>query len=85
MQKELYTKVQYPVRHDDLKFDGDNIVIPSYWANSIHDFLFNVNKSNIDVSDIEDLNSLKNFIADVVDYKTDKKEGVKAYHFEGTN
>ena len=85
MQKELYTKVQYPVRHDDLKFDGENVIIPSYWSSSIYDFLCNVNTSNIDACDIEDLNSLKKFVADVMDYKTDKALNGSSYHFEETN
>jgi hypothetical protein len=85
MQKELYTKTPCPVRHDDLKFDGDNIVIPSYWASSIYDFLTKVNTSNIDSGDIEDLNSLKKFVADVMDYKTEKALNGSTYHFEETN
>lgn len=85
MQKELYTKVQYPVRHDDLKFDGDNIIIPSYWSSSIHDFLTKVNTFNVDLGDIEDLNNLKKFVADVMDYKTDRALNGSSYHFEETN
>ena len=48
MQKDLYVKEQYPVQHDDLKFDGTNIVIPFYWAGSIEDYLSKVDTSGMD-------------------------------------
>ena len=88
MQKDLYTKEKdsYPVRHDDLKFDGINIVIPFYWASSIEDYLSKVNTDKMEAADVEELQELKTFIADVLDYRNDPQNyKPSTYHFEGTN
>jgi len=84
MQKELDTKDNYPIQYDDLKFDGKNMIIPANWANSIHDFLRNVNTVNIDDVDQQDLHNLKEFIDQVASYAPQfyKKS---SYHFEETN
>ena len=84
MQKDLYVKEQYPVRHDDLKFDGNNIVIPFYWAGSIEEYLNKVDTSGMEEGDVTDLKELKTFISDVLDYRNDQRN-YKSYHFEGTN
>lgn len=84
MQKDLYVKKQYPVQHDDLKFDGTNIVIPFYWAGSIEDYLSKVDTSDMDEGDITDLKELKTFITSVLDYRNDQRN-YKSYHFEETN
>jgi len=88
MQKDLYTKEKdsYLVRRDDLKFDGINIVIPFYWSSSIYDYLSNVNTEKMEAADVEDLQELKTFIADVMDYRNDPQNyKPSTYHFEGTN
>ena len=86
MQKDLYVKEPYPVRHDDLKFDGTNIVIPFYWASSMYDYLSKVNINQMEQADIDELRELKAFISDVLDYRNDPKNyKPSTYHFEGTN
>lgn len=86
MQKDLYVKEPFPVRHDDLKFDGTNIVIPFYWASSIEDYLSKVNINQMEQADIEELKELKAFISDVLDYRNNPKDyKPSTYHFEGTN
>lgn len=86
MQKDLYVKEPFPVRHDDLKFDGTNIVIPFYWASSIEDYLSKVNINQMEQADIEELRELEAFISDVLDYRNDPNNyKPSSYHFEGTN
>ena len=85
MQKDLYIKETFPVRHDDLKFDRNNMIIPFYWAGSILEYLEKVNTTNMDEGDVTDLNELKKFVADVVDFRQNEHDRKSAYHFEGTN
>ena len=86
MQKDLYVKEPYPVRHDDLKFDGTNIVIPFYWASSMYDYLSKVNIHGMDEGDVTDLKELKAFVADVMDYRNEPNNyKPSTHHFEGTN
>lgn len=86
MQKDLYVKEPFPVRHDDLKFDGTNIVIPFYWASSIEEYLSKVNINQMEQADIEELRELEAFISDVLDYRNSPKDyKPSTYHFEGTN
>ena len=86
MQKDLYVKEPFPVRHDDLKFDGTNIVIPFYWAGSIEEYLSKVNTNQMEEADVEELKELKAFISDVLDYRNDPNNyKTPSYHFEGTN
>ena len=86
MQKDLYVKEPFPVRHDDLKFDGTNIVIPFYQASSIEDYLSKVNINQMEQADIEELKELRAFISDVLDYRNDPNNyKPSTYHFEGTN
>lgn len=75
MEKELYmkNKKQKPVviQHDDLKFDGENIVIPSYYDSVIYDYLKYVDTTEMSDADIEDYKAFKQFFSDIIDYKTD--------------
>ena len=44
MQRDLYLKnssEKIVIQADDLKFDGKNIIIPSYWVNSISEYIRN--------------------------------------------
>jgi len=69
-----------------LKFDGINIVIPFYWAGSIEDYLSKVNTDKMEAADVEELQELKTFIADLLDYRNDPQNyKPSTYHFEGTN
>ena len=69
MEKELYMKGESPrrtvIQHDDLKYDGKNLIIPSYWASTIAEYLKNVNENKIAEDDKQDLETFKSFIFDV--------------------
>ena len=77
MQKDLYIKEKSQnivVKNDDLIFDGKNIVIPSYYASIICDYLDNVDLKGMDLNeaDFHDYSAFCSFFEAVVDYKTDK-------------
>jgi hypothetical protein len=69
MEKELYMKGEPPrrtvIQHDDLKYDGKNLIIPGYWANTIAEYLKSIDESKIAINDKEDLETFKSFIFDV--------------------
>ena len=69
MKKELYTlgdkSRKVIIQHDDLKYDGDNLIIPSYWAATIKDYLDKVDKSTLPIEEAEDFNTFVDFIEDV--------------------
>jgi len=69
MEKILYMKGDLPhrtvIQHDDLKYDGKNLIIPGYWASSIAEYIKNVNENKIAEDDKEDLETFKSFIFDV--------------------
>ena len=49
MKKDLYMKnpnEKIVIQSDDLKYDGKNIVIPSYYAGIISEYLANVDLKN---------------------------------------
>jgi hypothetical protein len=54
---------------DDLKYDGKNLVIPSYWTDTIEYFLRQINVESIEVDERPDFNTLKEFIIRVQDKK----------------
>lgn len=69
MEKELFMKSESVrrtvVQHDDLKFDGKNLVIPGYWASTIAEYIKSIDESKIAEDDKEDLETFKSFIFDV--------------------
>lgn len=69
MNKELYMNNKTPerivIQTDDLKFDGTNLIIPSYWASTLADFIKTIDESKIQEDDKADLDTLKSFIFDV--------------------
>lgn len=71
--KELYLKEKKSekilIQSDDLKFDGKNIIIPSYWANSISEYIKNYNFEGENAADIEDFKSFRKFLWDIEEYK----------------
>jgi hypothetical protein len=71
MEKELYLKDKYPVVSDDLKFDGKNIIMPSYYAGLISEYLANVDlkSANFNDADMHDYLAFCSFFEAVVDYK----------------
>jgi len=69
MEKELIYTEPYPVKVDDLKFDGKNLIIPSYWLSSILEYLKTTDTHDMNEADKEDFKLLKNFLYDVEEYK----------------
>lgn len=76
MQKDLYIKEKphgkVVVKNDDLIFDGKNIIIPSYYAGIVCDYLANVNVKgmNLNEADYHDYLSFCSFFEAIMDYKT---------------
>ena len=75
MQKDLYIKEKTEktivVKNDDLIFDGKNIIIPSYYAGIICDYLDNVDVKGMDLNeaDFHDYSAFCSFFEAIVDYK----------------
>ena len=71
MEKDLYLKDKYVIVSDDLKFDGKNIIIPSYYASIISDYLDNVNTKdmNLNDADMHDYLAFCSFFEAIVDHK----------------
>ena len=71
MEKDLYLKDKYVIESDDLKFDGKNIIIPSYYADVISDYLANVDLKdmNLNEADFHDYLAFCSFFEAVIDYK----------------
>ena len=77
MKKDLYMKKpneNIVIQSDDLKFDGKNIIIPSYYASIVSDYLDNVNTKdmNLNDADMHDYLAFCSFFEAVMDYKADK-------------
>ena len=72
MEHELYIKdkVNNPViiQHDDLKYDGKNLIIPSYWLDSICEYIKNHDLSKETEADVEDYKLFRNFLWDIQEY-----------------
>lgn len=62
-EKETAPKIKL----DDLVYSGKYLVIPSYWAESIHDYL--IDFSNVPKNDQEDFNNFREFLRAVIDSK----------------
>jgi hypothetical protein len=75
MQKDLYIKENSQkkavVKNDDLIFDGKNIVIPSYYAGIICDYLANVDIKSMDLNEADhhDYLAFCSFFEAIMDYK----------------
>jgi hypothetical protein len=77
MKKDLYMKKPNEntvIQSDDLKFDGKNIIIPSYYASIVSDYLDNVNTKdmNLNDADMHDYLAFCSFFEAIMDYKADK-------------
>ena len=75
MKKDLYMKTpneKILVQSDDLKFDGKNIIIPSYYASIVYDYLCYVNRSDMADADKDDYIAFVKFFEDIMNYKADK-------------
>jgi len=73
MEKELTIKDKVKnaiiIQHDDLKFDGKNITIPSYYVNSICDYVKDWKLDGVPQADIEDYQAFRNFLWDIQEHK----------------
>jgi|TARA_R110000868_G_scaffold379807_1_gene645746 hypothetical protein len=74
MIKDLYMKnsnEKILVQSDDLKFDGKNIIIPSYYAGIVSEYLANVDLKamNFNDADMHDYLAFCSFFEAVVDHK----------------
>ena len=72
MIKDLYMKNindKILVQSDDLKFDGKNIVIPSYYVDTILDYVKDYNLNGVPLVDIEDYQLFRNFLHDIQEFK----------------
>lgn len=75
MQKELYIKEKIEktvvVKNDDLIFDGKSIIIPSYYADIISEYLANVDVEGMDLNeaDFHDYSAFCSFFEAIVGYK----------------
>jgi CRISPR/Cas system CSM-associated protein Csm2 small subunit len=75
MQKDLYMKnpnEKIVVQSDDLKYDGKNIIIPSYYAGVISDYLANVDTQGMNDADQHDFMAFSSFFEAILDYKNNK-------------
>jgi hypothetical protein len=74
MKKDLYMKKPNEnviIQSDDLKYDGKNIIIPSYYASIVYDYLDNVNikDMNLNDADMHDYLAFCAFFEAIVDHK----------------
>ena len=69
MEKELFMKDKYTIQSDDLKYDGKNIIIPSYWVDNLCDYIKNADIHYLSDADKEDYKIFKLFLYDVQEYK----------------
>lgn len=75
MQKDLYIKEKSQkdavVKNDDLIFDGKSIIIPSYYAGIISEYLANVDvgTANFSDADYHDYLAFCSFFEAIMDYK----------------
>jgi len=56
-------------QHDDLKFDGKTITIPSYYVNIILDYIKDYEVDGVPQVDIDDYISFRDFLYDIQDHK----------------
>ena len=57
------------IQHDDLKFDGKNITIPSYWIDSLCDYIKDYKTEGEIEADIEDYKAFQSFLWDIQEFK----------------
>ena len=73
METELTIKdkVKNPViiQHDDLKFDGKTITIPTYWVDSLCEYIKDYKTDGELEADVEDYKAFRLFLWDIQEYK----------------
>ena len=60
------------IQSDDLKFDGKNIIIPSYYDGVICDYLNRVDVKGMEDADHQDYLAFRRFFEAIMDYKANK-------------
>ena len=65
----MKSSVKVYVKKDDLSFDGQTLLIPSYWTATMLDMLNN----KVEPEDMQDAQLLKDFLSDVLDHKADNR------------
>lgn len=60
------------IQSDDLKFDGKNIIIPSYYDGVICDYLNHVDVKGMDDANHQDYLEFRRFFEAIMDYKANK-------------
>jgi hypothetical protein len=76
-KKNLIFQEQFPVKSDDLKFDGKNIIIPSYYVDTLIDYVNCVEKSDLSEGDVQDYVDFRKFLFDVQKYKELNPNGLQ--------
>lgn len=69
MEKELFMDDKYKIVSDDLKFDGKNIIVPSYWIDNLCDYIKNADIHDLNDADKDDYKIFRKFLWDVQEYK----------------
>lgn len=57
------------IQHDDLKFDGKSITIPSYWIDSLCEYIKDYKTDGEMEADIEDYKAFQSFLCDIQEHK----------------
>ena len=69
MEKELFMNDKYKIVSDDLKFDGKNIIVPSYWIDNLCDYIKNADIHDLNDADKDDYKIFRKFLWDIQEYK----------------
>lgn len=73
MEKELIIKDKINnsiiIQHDDLKYDGKTLTIPSYWVDSLCEYIKNHDLSKETEADVDDYIAFRSFLWEVQEYK----------------
>ncbi len=73
MEKQLIIKGKVKntiiIQHDDLKFDGKTITIPSYYIDSLSEYIKDYKTDGELEADIEDYQAFRSFLYDIQEYK----------------
>jgi len=81
MEKEIFltskSSKAVAVRNDDLVFNGKDILIPSYYAPLVLDYISEASVDAWNEADQEDFNQFKKFFKDVVLFKEEKNNSMK--------
>ena len=81
MEKEIFSTSKSSkvaaVRNDDLIFNGKDILIPSYYAPLVLDYISETSTEAWNEADREDFDQFKKFFKDVISFKERKVNRMK--------